>query len=352
MHAVKVGLNNLIESTMEIVSYFFARQKNEEIKKELQNLVDRINELKYEIPRYHGREARGHFVNCEQSVLMEALIKEVLLKIFDIDMGSKKQRISQSILEEYRRCVGSLLDKVIKCESKYIQVGIVIPSFKGNERIKRTMCRCVKISYILDRSKLLSVEEFRTICSELSLDSSALETLMRFCSTDLILGIVNLRFIQLLASREFFPPESNDITINMSSNYDKLINHIVLYCYSRSIHKYYTNKMVKGLPYLSVTSELKINSVMPFALMFFLMQVVFSIFGSLFILLHVNNIMNVVDMKNLSIGVCVGSAILGIVSVTLVSIGYKKLHQDNVSSLHRSELSLESFYVPGENIDL
>ena len=55
----------------------------------------------------------------------------------------------------------------------------------------------------------------------------------------------------------------------MSNNYDKLVNHIVLYCSSRSIHKYYTDKMAKGLPYLSITSKLKINPIMPLALMFF-----------------------------------------------------------------------------------
>ena len=78
----------------------------------------------------------------------------------------------------------------------------------------------------------------------------------------------------------------------------------------------------------------------------------FSVLGTMFVLLHVHNIINVVDVKDLSIGMCVGSVVLGIVSITLVSIGYKKLNQDNVSSLHKSELSLENFYIPGETIDL
>ena len=211
--ACKVGLNNLIESTMEIVSHFFARQKSEEIKKELQDLVDQINKLRSEIPRYIGKEARGHFLNCDQSVLMEELIREVLFKIFDFDIKSNKQCISQNVLEEYRQAVSSLLDQITRCESKYIERGIVVPSFKGNERIKRKVCRCVRISYILNRNKVLPVEEFHEICSNLGIDVCALETLMKFCNTDLVLGMVNLRFVQFLASSEFFPHESDDVGI-------------------------------------------------------------------------------------------------------------------------------------------
>ncbi|QGR02994.1 hypothetical protein EDL79_03510 [Ehrlichia ruminantium] len=351
MHAVKVGLSNLIESTMEIISHFFARQKNEEIKKELQSFVDQINELKSEIPRYRAKEANGHFVNCAQSVLMEELIRNVLFKIFDFDIVHKKQYMSQITIEEYRRSVSTLLDKVTRCESKYIEKGTVIPSFKGNDRIKRTVCRCVRMSYILDRSKSLSVEEFRTVCSDLGLDSCSLDVLMKFCHIDLILGIINLGFVRFLASCEFFPHEDRSIVVKVSSNYDKLVNHIVLYRSSQSIHKYYADKMIQELPYLSITSKLKINTMMPLALVFFLMQVVFSVLGSVFIVLHIHNMMNVVDIKDLSIGMCVGSVLLGILSVTLVSIGYKRLKQDNIYSLQRSELNLENFYVPGENID-
>ncbi|MGN7618597.1 MAG: hypothetical protein ACTJLM_01055 [Ehrlichia sp.] len=67
-----LGVDNLINSTLEIILYYSSQYKHDsKTKSVLDFLLDSISNIKDNIPRYYGMEAKGQVIDCEESKHIE-----------------------------------------------------------------------------------------------------------------------------------------------------------------------------------------------------------------------------------------------------------------------------------------
>ncbi|AHX04223.1 hypothetical protein [Ehrlichia japonica] len=339
---VKFGMGNLIDSTMEIISmYFDIYKNNKEVKSVLHDCIASIRTARRKLQIYKGKEARGHIIANDQFNEVENLVKKVLSIMFEIDILHQERYIDSEKRADYKAAVSSLLNQVVKCKSYAIKESDRLPKIISNTALKRNAYKCKHIKKFISKEKFLTMEGFDKVCTDVDFDPSILKQVIDLCSFPLIFEILDLCLVQFLVEMRFFPTQNTSTISITRDSYIKLMHHIILYKCSQFIEEEGVNMQVKKLPYLSidyVQSNIPANSCMYLGITVFVGQSLLNGFGLLLVLLHVSNVVNLVDVKDISIGVCSMNIILTAIALTLVFVG-KKLHKKDDTLLTDIDVS-------------
>ena len=379
MGTVMLGVNNLINSTTEIILCYFTKYKHDSKTKDvLQSLLDGINEIKLNLPKYYGIEAKGQVINCEESRQIEQTIRECLLTVFDIDIQDRKKYMSNDKIVEYKGYVSSLLNEIVKCKSHIVYEGVAMPKPKSNEDLKRESCKHLKLSDIWERNKVLDKEEFEEACFYFKLDAHALEEVIDLYSDQLVLALIDMAFVQFLVEKRYFPPENEELNEKVESSYTKLMNHIVLRKHFQSMLQYYGDSQLESLPSSSrrnvredlntframyrcniggqvrhspsSNKNIKKKLITYLEITVFVAEFLFNISGLLFVTMHIHNMPNLISLKNLSIIVCSVNIILITMAMALIYIPSRSSQRDASSVI--DDLAVKSFDANTESINL
>ena len=339
---IKFGMESLIDSTMEIISNFFdIHKKNEEVKDILHNCVADLRSAKRKLEIYKGKEAKGHIVANNQFYEVEDLIKKVLTIIFEIDILHQERRVTSAEMVKYKAAVSSLLNQTVKCKSYALKESDKLPKIIGNTALKRNAYKCKHVIKFINKEKFLAMEGFDKVCTDVGLDPGLLKQVIDLCSFSIIFGFLDLCLVQFLVEMRFFPTQNTN-TINITrDNYIKLMHHIILYKCSQFIEEEGVNMQIKKLPYFSINyvrSNIPANSCMYLGITVFGVQCLLNMFGVLLVFLHVNNMVNLYDVKHISIGVCSINITLTVVALVLVFVG-KNLRQKDDTLLTNMDVS-------------
>ncbi|WDM85078.1 hypothetical protein K6025_04440 [Ehrlichia sp. JZT12] len=372
-----LGVNNLINSTTEIILCYLTKYKHDsKTKSILQSLLDAVNEIKVNLPKYSEIEAAEQVIKCEISQQIEKTIKECLLTIFDIDIQDRKKYMSHDKIVEYKGYVSSLLNRIVKCKSHIVYEGTVMPKPKSNDDLKRESCKHSKLSDIWERNKLLSEEEFENACFYFDLDAHDLKEVINLYSDKLVLAIIDMAFVQFLVEKRYFPPERAELNEKIESSYTKLTNHIILHKHFQSMLQCYGDRQLESLRSAgnrSVGQDLKGLQAYDFVdtkvrylssgkkntgkklitwleITVFVTDFLFNICGLLFVAMHIYNVPNLISLKNLSISVCSVNVILVTMAMALVYIP-KRSSEEYMNSVI-NDLTVKSFETNTESVNL
>ncbi|AHX03489.1 hypothetical protein ECHHL_0324 [Ehrlichia chaffeensis str. Heartland] len=348
---IKFGVENLIDSAMEIVcKYFDIYQRNDAVKHVLHKCIKSLRTVEKKLKIYRGKEAKGHVISDSQFAEMEDLIKKVLMKVFEIDISYQKQHLSAEKMEEYKVAVSLLLDQIVRCKSYALKESDILPKVVGNATLKRSAYKCKHVVDFINKNRFLPMNmgRFDKLCFDLDLDPRILKQVIDLCSFALIFEILDLKLVQFLVEMRFFPHQNTNVISITKDNYIELMQHIMLYKCSQSIGKEYTNEQARYLPCFSpgyTRGNVKGNSFICLGIALFIAQALFNGFGLLFMLLSEFKTQN-----DLWFGICVVNMLLAVTALTLICIGKKQLSQNHDTLL--TDIDVSGINIVEESVDL
>ncbi|RZB12441.1 hypothetical protein DRF75_04165 [Ehrlichia minasensis] len=325
---IKIGIKNLIDSTMEIISERFAvYAKNEVVKTSLQSYIDIIRLKEKKLQYYSGKEAKGHVVSDDQFYQMESTIRAILVKIFEIEILEKKTTIPTEKMSAYREAVSVLVNKIVKCNAYVLKEDDRLAKIVGNATLRRNTYKCRNLGELVSKSKFTAMESFDTACSNVELDPNIIKQILEFCSVDLMIGIMDLQLIQFLADMRYFPNQNSNAFERTKHSYINLIKHIMICKSASAIEQYQSSRDSKQLHCsLYLQDHIEKNPALYLVLTLFAIQSVFNMCGLLFVLGRIYNIVdffNKVDMKDVSVSVCAINVVLCTLIFASILIGNK-----------------------------
>ncbi|AAZ68668.1 hypothetical protein [Ehrlichia canis] len=325
---IKVGIKNLIDSTMEIISERFSvYAKNEVVKTSLQSYIDIIRIKEKKLQYYNGKEAKGHVIADDQFYQMESTIRAILMKIFEIEILEKKTTIPQEKISAYREAVSILINKIVKCNAYVLTENDKLAKIVGNATLRRSTYKCRNLGELVSKSKFTAVESFDAACSNIELDPNIIKQVLEFCSVDLMIGIMDLQLIQFLADMRYFPNQNSNVFERTKHSYMNLIKHIMICKSASAIEQYQSSRDSKKLHCsLYLKDNIETNPALYLVLTLFAIQSIFNMCGLLFVLGRIYNIVNFfnnIDIKDVSIGVCSINVVLCTLIFASILVGSK-----------------------------